>query len=275
MDWSKAKSWLILFLAALNIFLIVMLVSTMTHSSTVDKDTIAKTVQVLNNNAIKVSVAQIPDKIPKLNSVEVANALESEEEFAKTILGNDATKSGASIYISGSKTVSFSQSKFTYENSYPESFNFDITEKNAGSVASAFLNDFKINTDHATHVINKTDNGFSVTFNQKLDKYPLFDSYITINLSTSGVNYAEGNWFFAGSDQDNVKTAASRVKPATSALIDFISNEERIKNNSDEISSVTLGYTTGDADEFRALATAVPVWQIKTSDGHIYYFDAH
>ena len=96
-----------------------------------------------------------------------------------------------------------------------------------------------------------------------------------MKLSEKGVLSAEGNWFVPSYDQDNVKSAASRVSSEASAAIEFISNEQRIKNSSDKISEISLGYAAGDEEEYRALATAVPVWQIKTTDGNVYYFDAH
>lgn len=275
MDWSKAKSWLIVLFAALNIFLIVMLVSAMKHSSTIDKSIVLNTAEIMNNNNIKVSAAQIPDKIPKLNSVEVANAVGVKEEFAELIFKDTPIRKSANRYESGSKSIVFEQSKFKYENAEPSDFEYEITQKNAVSAATVFLNMAKIGTNGANYELTQTNGVFTVKFSQKLDKYPLFDSYVVVTLSNKGVLSAEGIWFFAASDQDNVKSAASRVKPSTGAAIDFISNEERIKNGSDEIEEITIGYAIGETDEFRSSATAVPVWQFKTTDGHIYYFDAH
>ncbi len=277
MDWSKAKSWLIVLFAALNVFLIIMLVSAVRHSSTVDKNTILKTVSVLKENGIEVTASQIPDKIPRLNSVEVKNAVSSKEEFALRVLKDGFEKQGANRYVSKTKTktLSFEQSKFIYADFAPSDNGLNITKKTAPSAAISFLNEIGITTDSAVYETVLTDSGFCVNFSQKLDKYPLFDSHIEVKLSEKGVLSAEGNWFVPSYDQDNVKSAASRVSSAASAAIEFISNEQRIKNGSDKISEISLGYAAGDEEEYRALATAVPVWQIKTTDGNVYYFDAH
>ena len=72
----------------------------------------------------------------------------------------------------------------------------------------------------------------------------------------------------------NIGGLDTRVLPATAVLIDFVSDESRLSNKSDKITEIAIGYTSGETSEFQSFASAIPVWRIKTSDGHFYYFDA-
>ncbi len=279
MDWSKAKNWLILLFLSLNIFLIIKLVAISNHSSTVDKDVIKKTVSILNSNGINVSESQIPNKIPKLNSVEVTNNIPNKDEFAKLLLG-DGLEKDENLYKKGNVSLEFSKNHFSYTNPHPSGefpFNeafLSINSENAIVLVSDFLTKLNLSTDSAISSLREQNDVYIVTFNQKLDKYPLFDSYITVNVSKNGILSVDGNWFSASSDQSTVTTAATRITPSTSALIDFISASDKSENELVEIADISLGYTSGDDSEYHANAVAIPVWQIKTSNNEYYYFDA-
>ena len=273
MNWSKAKNWIIVLFIGLNIILIVKLVLISINSSTVDKDIIEKTVSVLNSNGINISEERIPNKIPKLNSVEVTNSIYDKDVFAKALLGNNFKKYSDS-YSAENKSLQFLQSSFLYTNTAPNDDFSSLTTENATDLASAFLSKVNIFTDSAVSSVTEKDGIYTVKYNQKLDKYPLFDSYITVMLSKEGITSIEGNWFSASNDQSSIKTAATRITPATSALIDFISDPSRIENGSDNIIEISLGYTSGEDSEYHTHAAAIPVWQIKTSDNNYYYFDA-
>lgn len=273
MNWSKAKNWIIVLFIGLNIFLIAKLVLISINSSTIDKDIIEKTVSVLNSNGIKISEEHIPNKIPKLNSVEVTNSIYDKDIFAKSLLGNNFQKHFDS-YSAENKALQFSKSSFLYTNTAPNEDFSSLTKEKAADLTSAFLSKANIFTDSAVSSVMEKDGIYTVKYNQKLDKYPLFDSYITVTLSKSGITSIEGNWFSASNDQSSIKTAATRITPATSALIDFISDPSRIENGSDAIIEISLGYTAGDDSEYHTHAAAIPVWQIKTSDNNYYYFDA-
>ncbi len=273
MDWSGAKNWLILLFAGLNIFLICTLVSVNSNAGTVKKDTILKTVEILSSNGISIDEAVINPKIPKLNSVEVENAIGDKKAFAKKLLGDGFTEDN-DLYTKEEKSVRFFENSFSYKNSKPDDPISDLNSLTVKEKVSSFLSGLGISVVSAESVATENNGNFTVTFYQRLDKYSLFDSYITVNLSKDGISLIEGSWFYTAQDQSSVKTSASRVTPATSALIDFISDEKRISNNSTKVTDVTIGYTSGDSMEYHTHASAIPVWRIKTSDGHCYYFDA-
>lgn len=273
MNWSKAKNWLILLFLFLNVFLIVKLVSLSTSSSTIDKKIIRDTVSVLNANNIFVSESQIPNKIPKLNSVEVTNSISDKNEFAKLLLGDGFQKEDDS-FKSGNKLLKFSKNQFFYTNSEPcENFSL-ITPENAERLVADFLERLNISTDSAISSVEEAGGKYVVSFHQKLDKYPLFDSFITAVANKSGILSINGSWFLASVNQSAVTTDASRIVPSTSALVDFISEPSRIKNKPVEIIEISLGYSSGNDREYHTNAVAIPVWQIKTSDNKLYYFDA-
>lgn len=273
MDWSGAKNWLIALFAGLNIFLIVMLISISTNSAKLDRQIIDDTVKILENNSILIDSSIIPDKIPKLNSVEVTNAITDKDLFASLLLGSNYEKS-ENKYTFGTKTLHFSQSKFFYYDTSPNENYNDLTEANASVKVSAFLNNLNLSTESADYKTAYKNDIYTVELSQNLDKYPLFDSNLKVELSKNGISSIVGSWFYVSEDQSSVKTAATRVSPATAVLIDFISNESRISNKSDKITDITIGYTSGETAEFQSFAAAIPVWRIKTSDGHCYYFDA-
>lgn len=273
MDWSGAKNWLIALFAGLNIFLIIMLISVSTHSAKLEKQVIEDTVKILENSGISVDMSAIPDKIPKLNSVEVSNAIADKDSFAELILGGEYKKIDGG-YSAGDKVLRFSQSKFFYSNASPDEGYDDISEGNAAVKVSSFLSKIGLAIETADYKTSYKNGVYTVELSQKLDKYPLFDSYLKVTVLKEGISSVEGSWFYVSDDQSNVKTSATRVSPATAALIDFIADEKRKANKSDKITEITIGYTAGESSEYQAFAAAVPVWRIKTSDGHYYYFDA-
>ncbi len=273
MNWSGAKNWLIALFAGLNIFLIIMLVSISSNAAKLEKHIISDTVTILKNNGVEIDETIIPEKIPKLNSVEVSNAVSDKDSFAKALLG-DKYKKGNAEYLADGKILRFSQSKFFYTNSSPDENYVAINEDNAAATVSGFLSGLSLSLDAAEYQVTNKNETYTVIINQKLDKYPLFDSKLTVAVSKRGIHSIEGSWFYVSQDQSRVESSATRVTPSTGALIDFISDSARISNKSNKITEITIGYTAGETADFKAYASAIPVWRIKTADGHSYYFDA-
>ena len=221
MNWSGAKNWLIALFAGLNIFLIIMLVSISSNSVKLEGQVISDTVAILKNNGIEIDQSIIPKKIPKLNSVEVSNAVSDKDAFAKALLG-DKYKKGNGEYTFEGKTLHFSQSKFFYTNSAPDENYPEINEDNAAAAVSGFLSGINLSPGGAEYQVTNKNETYTVNINQKLDKYPLFDSKLKVVVSKQGIHSVEGSWFYVSKDQSRVKSSATRVTPSTGALIDFI-----------------------------------------------------
>ena len=273
MNWSGAKNWLIALFAGLNIFLIIMLVGVSSNSVKLEAQVISDTVTILKNNGIEIDESIIPEKIPKLNTVEVSNAVSDKNAFAKLLLGDKYARENEE-YIFENKVLRFSQSKFFYTNSAPAEDYPMINEDNAAATVSGFLSGLNLSLGAAEYSVSNKNETYTVNINQKLDKYPLFDSKLTVVVSKLGIHSIEGSWFYVSNDQSGVESSATRVTPSTGALIDFISDSGRLSNKSNKITEITIGYTAGETADFKAYASAIPVWRIKTSDGHSYYFDA-
>ena len=92
MNWSKAKNWLIVLFIGVNLFLVFTIIRTNVQSSTIDRDTIANIVNILQENGIAVEADVIPQSMPDLGPIDVMNSLSDYDALAALVLDANAQK---------------------------------------------------------------------------------------------------------------------------------------------------------------------------------------
>lgn len=276
MNWSRAKNWLIVLFIGVNLFLIITIFRTNLQASTIDKDTIADTVRILQNSGIAVGEDVIPDKLPNLGPIDVTNSLSDYDAFAALVLGENVQKAADKPeYTSGSRRLWFEGDIIYYADSQPQEPIEGLNKRKAQNSVLEKLRAYGFDMERAqASAAEQGDGSYIVTVTQKIDQYVLFDSYFYVCVSPEGIRSFTGSWFVPSDSQDILTNESTRVKSIVSVLLDFTRSEERLQNGSSQIEQIDLGYMTKAKDTYHKNATAMPVWLIRCSDGKVYDYEA-
>lgn len=273
MNWSKAKVILIFLFLCLNIFLVSYIINTNRAVSIVSEQTIMQVKDILSSNNVYVDISKVPNKIPVMREIDAYNAILDFDELANKLLGGKYNKTNNDrLYINGSKRMAVQSDSFNYENDQPIEYYPALNEANAVSEAKKIAKRLGFDIENTlAKIIGVEDGVFEVGIVKMIKGYPLFDSTLVIKLSKNGLNGMKGAWF---SQSRSASIKGLRIKPATSALIDFINYPKRFKETTVQITDITLGYLSGDTSTYHKSITAVPTWRITTAEGDTFYLDA-
>ena len=274
MNWSGAKNWLIVLFVSINIFLIFTIVKSDMRLSVIEAQTINQTVEILRQNDIFVSADIIPTKMPKLGAIDVENSIADFDNSAKKILGEQVASLSEGHYASSTMRLSLKGDTVLYSDSAPSDNIKELNSSSAQRYVTEWLQKHGFENNMPSSYAIENDNGFTVYINQKIDRYNLLDSYFEAQVTKNGITHLSGSWFVPSSEQSILSNDTARVKPITSVLLDFARDDTRIKNGSNTISQIDLGYITGEKNIHHTFATAMPMWRIRCSDGKEYFFEA-
>ena len=274
MNWSGAKNWLIVLFVSINIFLIFTIVKSDMRLSVIETQTIEQTVEIMRQNNIFVSADIIPTKMPKLGAIDAINSVTDFDEFAKRMLGEQVASLSGGHYASSTMRLSLEGDMILYTDSAPSDNIKELNSSSAQRYVTEWLQKRGFENNMLSSYVTENDNGYTVYINQKIDKYSLLDSYFEAHVTQNGITRLYGSWFVPSSGQTSFSNDTARVKPITSILLDFARDDARIKNGSNTISQIDLGYITGEKNTHHTFATAMPVWRIRCADGKEYFFEA-
>ncbi len=261
MNWSRAKTILIALFLVVDLFL---LTTILKGSDAITPEIISSTVDILSANGITVSADMIPSNVKSAPYSEAENVIESYDEFAKLLLGEDCYLSGDNSFSSNGATVSFSGNSFIYKNKNIS--NSIAGDKNPQNIASVFLKSIGFDLSDAKISYQASGNDANVTFSNYAGSLPVFNSSVTVSLSDEEITSISGTWF----NVISTRGQDAALKSITSILIDSVADFEK----GTRITALDLGYTLPDSVAFHKSAVLIPVWQITTESGQMYYPDA-
>ena len=271
MQWNKAKTILIFFFLAVNIFLATFLVVSVRTSDALTPEIISATVSTLENNNIYINTDIIRSGSKTMPMTELENIMQNNEDFVTRLLGSDAVQIDENTCTNGSKTLIVNADNFTFTDTAPNA-SINITDGNVKAKTVDELAKFGItaNQNNVFEVIN-AGNVYKLKLMDALKDYPVYSSVIEVHISANGIQYLSGCWFNHDNDFNSNKV---KTKNIAGVLIDFISDEQRNKDVQTVIKDLSLGYYIEDTNNiFHRSATAVPVWRI-TCEDNVYYIDA-
>lgn len=269
MNWSRVKTVLIILFLCTDIFLLATYLTSKYASSTISQNVIESTVEVLENNNIKVDPAIIPQKIPSVMSLDADNVISDYEAFAKMVLGDELTKIDFG-YESNAGKLTFFGDRFNFvKNSMLDAL-IDVIpvtdEKMAKDITVSSLQQLGFDLESAEITTQKTDSGYTVTLENRANSLPIFNSQVLVELSKSGITSVSGIWFNeADSQGGNID-----IKSITAALIDFIPQVA----SPAEITEIEFGYNIFDKASYHKSSTLIPIWKITLNDGTTHLLDA-
>ena len=266
MNWSKAKTILIIFLLFTTLLLSTMLHTSNSKRRTISDDTVTNSIKILSDRGVKIEPSLIPKRLESATIYTVENALIDQKEFVKSALGENFTFEN-DIYTSPLGTLLFWGDRFSV--TYPDGIDTDKALKSPAEKARAYLMTLGLDL-YKTDVIVKNDatGTFTVAFSSKLDNLPFFDRSIKCTLKGEKLIGAEGSWFY---NEEYSPTQVS-LDSVASLLIKY-SSENKLFSNI-EINKITLGYAINENNIYHKKATVLPVYQIETADNKVFYIDA-
>ena len=184
MNWSRVKTVLIILFLCTDIFLLATYFTSRYESSRISEKVISSTISVLEKNGITLSRDLIPKYMPKIKHKEAENVISDYEGFAEKFLGKNIRKTDFG-FESDHGSINFYGDRFNFTANPISSPLLDIAtiedEKSAKDISYTILTELGFNLENAACKPKKTENGYSVTFENTADSLPIFNSQITIS----------------------------------------------------------------------------------------------
>lgn len=265
MNWSKAKTVLIIIFLLTDIFLASTIYSSDKNEKNIPEEVITSSIKVLNEHNISIKRDIIPKKKVALPYFEATNVITDYEVFAKQILGDSAALSEGNCYTSESGTIYYSGDSFTFK----PSNNVKLSGTDLKQSVLNYLKGFGFVFGNSSVIISRYNGGNRLQINENIKNLPVFSSKINVEIKDGNIRLISGKWF---NIKDSLRSQDNELKSVTSTLIDFLSVYNEILPF--EITSIELGYTIFEDKTYHKTATIIPVQKITTSNGKEYYLDS-
>lgn len=264
MNWSGAKSILIIFFLIINIIFLGILINTDRSIYTVDAKILNSTTEILKKSQITVSDSVIPKKNPHMKYAEAYNVITDNMLFAQKLLGGNVFESDG-VYSGDAGKLTVSGDSFSIH--YYSGDYFGISEcagikKQARRILRKL--DFP-NTGN--YDITEENGGYRIDVHNIIDGKNFFDSQLCITINENRVENISGTWF----ETETNMLGSDDIKSVTTALIDFMHGSV---DTPTEITNIDIGYYKGEPDVYHRSAVLIPAWKITESSGKITFIDA-
>lgn len=268
MNWSKAKTILILFLLCTNIFLLSIIINSYHKRTKVPEEVINSTVALLNGRNIKIDSSLIPAVINDEKIFSVENVISDYESFARLALKNDITPTDNG-FSSDNASIKYKGDRFYI--SFTEGIDTPDELKSPADKAKAYLKGIGIEPKNAEITVTNDANGvFTVAFTQVIDNKPFFDCKVSVELDKTKIMAVYGCWFTKDEDSGTPSTLES----VPGLLVKFSAQNPDLADGT--ILKLKSGYAVDENESgiFHKQTMIIPVLEITMSDENKYYIDA-
>jgi regulatory protein YycI of two-component signal transduction system YycFG len=263
MDWSRAKSIIIMLLLTFNIFMLVNII-VYAKGQGIPRETIQNTIDILKSRGVELECG-IPTykSAPKLI---YRNSELDEGLIAERLLGTNNSGSLSGTYSDGSRKLSFESSGIMlYEDSKPLA-NIAVSNRNeTEKYVRNFVKDTGLIDD--SYVLDKVksdkDGSVSLYFIEKYKGYLIFDNYLKARVTESGITSIEaGRKEIQGLSQDK----ASDMAAAYQVLLGNFDEGKRTV-----ITDIDFGFFNANAAQANGAESfeQFPVWRIEIAGSDI------
>ena len=259
MEWSKAKSILIVLLAVVDIFLFGMYVFRTEKAKNEELTLRNEVCRVLRKQGISVDEEMIPK-----DSMEILPATIGVfgdcREIATKLLGkvSESFEAEYTTYSGEKGTFMFAKDSFSL---VYESGKQILSEEKAKELAAEIAAALPIKTSEKGPECTKKDGSFVIKFSQIFSGMELFDCDVEIKISESGSVIAHGNYLCEG----EISTYSDDVRPPSAIMLAF-ADAVKGQNLSDvTVEDISIGYTAKASDRERL--SLAPTLGIRTNCG--------
>lgn len=280
MDWSKAKNILIVAFIVTNIFLAYMLFTMKQDESeiVIEDKFVEEVVKLLGEKDIKIDT-KIPRLIPSLPAISLEYELYKPEEILPRFLGSYQDMAiGAKMYTNGEKIVKFERNdkKLVYENRalIGNGNRKKISKNQALKMSEEFISNHGFDLkDVRLESYFEKDKIHRLVYNKKIDDMIIEETYMTVELSSSGIMSFERYW------TKNIEKGSQNlvVSSAPKSLLRLLTREEHYGKT---IKQIDLCYYF-NVDEYKRNISlndstggvASPTWRFIFEDGEKVFLD--
>lgn len=271
MDWSKAKSILIIAFIVTNLFLVYVLYSTQSIDNTnVDYEFINDVKDLLLEKKINID-STIPTEIPSLPLLTIEYETYDPHELADTFLGEYTIEEveDNEYYKNGKEALTINNSNeiiYTNENNTEKLNSLEKDELIA--LAEKFIRDkgFAID-DYKLSDFRESDGTYSIEFNKYIENIFLEKSYMKFSIDEYGIRRFERYWVISAELGESSITLVS----APRALLKLVTIEDAYGKTIIDIVpcyylDLTKHTSIGDPKNMKGGKAAL-AWRIQFSDG--------
>lgn len=281
MDWSKAKSILIVALIITNILLgLILYQSERNMDSTLKKGFIEDVVRLLEDKGIKFDT-EIPRKIPQISWLTVEYENVEPDIINKNFFNDKGTISESAEEIVdigyNDELITITNEKLLMYQSKSDKIIYDIKdEDDAVNIAMNFLNDKNFSTeDMKLSYIRQVDDGYKIEFTKLYNSNFLENSYTIIHVGNKGVVEMERKWL----NVVDVGEKPLSISSAPKSILGLLSMEDAYGRCIKDISICYYFEPEKNAyvdnpDEAKQ-GRATPAWRIQFDDGHKVFIDSY
>lgn len=274
MDWSKAKTILIVAFIITNIILVVVLLSNNKQTESTTKQGFVEDVtRLLKNKDIFIDT-EISKEIPSLNTLDVEYEMIDISQINNNFFkGNGVmeAKSESTVEISkNNEYISITNKKIlSYENRTQLDKYKNLTKQKAEDIALEFLKDRKYDiSDMKLSYIKEENDNYNLEFSKLYNERYLETAYVNIMVDSRGVKNLDRIWLNIRSEGEN----PIYINTAPKAILSLLSMEESYGRT---ISDISLCYYF-DPEKHEYIkdpknarkGRTIPAWRVLFDDGY-------
>ncbi len=279
MDWSKAKTILIISLVIVNIILgFAVYNSNQDIESTVSEDFIEDTIRLLSNKGISVDV-EIPRDIPSLEGLAVEFETYKTFELNQKFFSDDGRVSikgdGLVEILTEDEKLTIINEKLIIFESNKTGDNYQLqTNDDAIEMATSFLIDLGYDTiDMKLSYIKETEGRYYIEFSKIYNERYLESAFTNIQLDNTGIRKFERLWL----NIIEVGETPIFISSAPKSILALLSMNEVYGKTIQDIS--LCHYFDPEKHEYiqdpldAQQGRAIPAWRIQFDDGYKVFID--
>lgn len=281
MDWSKAKTILIIAFIITNTLLGYMLIREKPIGESTVKDSfIQDVVELLKDKNISVAT-QIPKELPHLNTVTVSYEKADLKELNKNLLDNNGiistNKEGFGEIIKGNESIVLANNKLIiYENKREKEVYSYIDEEKAIRIGEEFIKKGNFDTSDMKLTFVKEEEGvFFLEYSKLYNNIFVERAFTNFQIDKRGVKRFERQWLIT----TDLGDAEIYINTAPKSMLALLGMENVYGKT---ITDISLCYYF-DPQKHEYLqdpveakqGKAVPAWRIKFEDGYKLFIDEY
>ena len=270
MDWSKAKTILIVAFLITNILLGAVLLSSERKVETATKEGFIEDVTKLLNKKNIFIDTEISRENPSLNTLtveyEILDAYEVNKDYFNGEGKIEAKDQSVTGIIYNDEFVLIENKKLlTYENKSQEEKYKDLNEEQAKTIALEFLQDKKYDTsDMLLYYTKKQDDGYHLEFSKIYKDRYLERANTIVEVDSRGVRKLDRIWL---NTLDEGETPIY-ISTAPKAILSLLSMEEVYGKTIKDISLCYYFDPVGSDYKNAKRGNALPAWRVLFEDGY-------
>lgn len=272
MDVAKVKTILIFVLAALNIALFSFLIGARNQDSSVNQRSDDQVISLLAEKNIKLDKKLIPGKVSAVPNCLIERMLSGDDKTISKLLGGKYIKEEEGRYINENKQLTLNGDSFRFTDAAPANPPTDNSPAEIEKYCVEAMKHMGISAENYTFLgMNSAGANVKALFAPKCAGYSFFDANLDFEISENGLVSVQGKNLISSNTLSGGKTEIFSIH---SILVDFADNQYLDHTRQTVISGISLGYYIGhDAEQYKSVL-AIPVWQIASDSGDIFYYDA-